>query len=227
MGDSARECDDQLSCVNGECSPWFTSRHASAGDPIVLTDNVDVNSVCAPWQHFEYGHAPHSSRPHEVMPPQMALPSPLESANPYGNNLDRDVVRTLRKFSGRCITLDKRSCVTDRECWGVGGFGFCDVRSKKCRTPSYPACLNLVKELYSCLWDEGRLRETTEDYIVSHVPRTPQFLLHEAPVSVYHVQSKCVPSVVRRKRVELLKCVHSQGFTLERIVDVPYDWYKG
>lgn len=227
VGDSARECEDRLSCVNGECSPWFTSRHASAGDPIILTDNVDLDSVCAPWQRFEIGHASHSPHLHDLMPPQMALPSPLETPNPYGNNLAADVVRTFRKFSGRCVTLDKRSCVTDRECWGVGGFGFCDVRSKKCRSPTYPGCLSMLKDLYSCLWYEGRLRETTDEYIVSQVPRTPQFLLHEAPVSVNHVQSKCIPSQVRRKRAEFLKCVQDQGFTLERIVEVPEDWYQG
>lgn len=228
VGDSARECEDQLSCVNGECSPWFTSRHASSGEPIVLTENVDINSVCAPWQRFEYGHShSHHTHPHDMLPPQMSLPSPLETPNPYGNNLGRDGVRTFRKFTGRCIALDKRPCVTDRECWGLGGFGFCDVRSKKCRSPAYPACLSVLKDLYDCLWHEGRLRETTDEYIVSQVPRTPQFLLHESAVSVNHVQSKCIPSVVRRKRAELLRCVESQGFTLERIVEVPEEWFKG
>ncbi|OEH75733.1 hypothetical protein cyc_03026 [Cyclospora cayetanensis] len=227
VGDSARECEDRLSCVNGECSPWFSSRHASAGDPIVLTDNVDIDSVCAPWQRFEYGHSAHSSHLQGGMPPQLALPSPLETPNPYGNNLGRDIVRTFRKFTGRCTVLDKKNCVTDRECWGVGGFGFCDVRSKKCRSPSYPACISILKDLYACLWHEGRLRETTDEYIVSHMPRTPQFLLHELPISVNHVQSKCIPSAVLNKRAEFLKCVHAQGFTLERIVYIPEEWSQG
>ena len=233
VGDSERECEDRLSCINGECSPWFTSRHASAGDTIILTDNVDLDSVCAPWQRFEYGAPGGGGLPGGhgggggLGPPQLALPSPLEAPNPYANNLGRDIVRTFRKFSGRCVELDKRSCVTDRECWGVGGFGFCDMRSRKCRTPPYPACLSILRDLYFCLWHEGRLRESTEQYIVTQLPRTPQFLLHEAPVSINHVQSKCLPSLVRSKRAEFIKCVHDQGFTLERIVYVPEEWFQG
>ncbi|KAL8433737.1 hypothetical protein ACSSS7_003655 [Eimeria intestinalis] len=222
VGDSARECEDEMSCVNGLCSPWFSSRPASSGDLVILTEHVDLHSVCAPWQQFEYGHATHATHMHDGLPPQM----PLEPPNPLVNSLPKDLAKTMRKITGRCVTLDKRPCVTDRECWGLGGFGFCDVRSKKCRTPAYPACLTLLKELYACLWHEGRLRESTEDYIVTQVPRTPQFLLHEGPVSVNHVQSKCMPSTVIRKRFELLKCVQSQGFTLERIVELPNDWDK-
>ncbi|KAL8439264.1 hypothetical protein Efla_001670 [Eimeria flavescens] len=219
VGDSARECENETSCVNGECSAWFMSRSNPSDGLISISQHVDIHTVCAPWQQFEYSHSSSSAPPSS---PSSFPPMQQTGMHP----LEKDFLRTIRRINGKCITLDKKACSTDRECWGLGGFGFCDVRSNKCRSPSYPSCLPVLKELYACLWTEGRMRESTENFIVSPLPQTPQFVLHQSPISVNHLQSKCMPSFVMRKRAELLKCVQKQGFTLERIVELPEEWEK-
>lgn len=220
-GDSLRECGEFLSCVGGVCSPWFSARNVFTGEVIKITANTDKYTVCAPWQQFiekaEGIRPPHlASQGSPTAPP----PSWVGGPRPVGSTVDCDERRAAIQTVGHCAALDGMPCATDKECMGVGGLGFCDVRGKKCRSPAYEACLQLVKELYACFWEDGLSQSGMGlgDCQVGYTSRNTQFLLQQLPVSKHHFASKCTQDYVQRKRAEFLRCAQQQNFTLERII---------